>query len=581
MRRGRRWVGAALLAAALAASSVACSGSSSDGDRPGGDDAAPSAEPGERPCDRAPAPAPEAARVPGRHADRDITSFDGTRIRAHWFPLPGATPRDPAPVILMGPGWGQPGATDAASSEAFGATSITRLQRHGVHVLTWDPRGFGESEGTVQVNSPDAEGRDVQVLIDWVAARSGVQLDREGDPRVGMIGGSYGGGIQLVTAAADCRVDALVPFVAWHSLRTSLYKADTPKTGWGNLLAGVAADAPVDPHVARATRAMNETGAIAPADAEWFEERGPGDLVEDVTAPTLLVHGTVDTLFTLDEAITNYRILRDNGVPVAMLWHCGGHGTCLTHADDTERVQRAAMAWLDRWVHGDQDVDTGPAFSFVDQAGRTYAADGYPPPTGTPITARGSGTLPLVAGGGAGPLTDPPPPPAGDADLLRSLVLPVTPAPAAHAVTVPIPAPDEPALVVGAPELALTYQGTPGDGDRPTRVFAQLVDQATGLTVGNQITPIPVTLDGEEHTTEVPLEVVAHAVTPSSRLALQLVATTVAYAQPRLGGSVTFEEIEVALPVAEGLAPGPPRAPGASESTQPPSTEPPSTESTP
>ena len=37
-------------------------------------------------------------------------------------------------------------------------------------------------------------------------------------------------------------------------------------------------------------------------------------------------------------------------------------------------------------------------------------------------------------------------------------------------------------------------------GARPTRVFAQLVDDATGIVLGNQITPIQVVLDGRTHT---------------------------------------------------------------------------------
>ena len=57
----------------------------------------------------------------------------------------------------------------------------------------------------------------------------------------------------------------------------------------------------------------------------------PGDaLVDRIRVPTLLLQGTADTLFTLAEAITNYEILRGNGVPVKMIWFCGGHGACLT-----------------------------------------------------------------------------------------------------------------------------------------------------------------------------------------------------------------------------------------------------------
>ena len=62
-------------------------------------------------------------------------------------------------------------------------------------------------------------------------------------------------------------------------------------------------------------------------------------------------------------------------------------------------------------------------------------------------------------------------------------------------------------------------------------MFAQLVDDSTGIVLGNQITPIEVTLDGKAHTTTVPLEMVAFTAKPGAHLTLQLVATTAAYAQ--------------------------------------------------
>jgi hypothetical protein len=42
-------------------------------------------------------------------------------------------------------------------------------------------------------------------------------------------------------------------------------------------------------------------------------------------------------------------------------------------------------------------------------------------------------------------------------------------------------------------------------------------------------------------------------VTPESRLVLQLVATTVAYAVPRTGGEVTFSSIDLTLPTTGAL----------------------------
>ena len=110
-------------------------------------------------------------------------------------------------------------------------------------------------------------------------------------------------------------------------------------------------------------------------------------------------------------------------------------------------------------------------------------------------------------------------------------------------------------MVVGAPRLTLTYQGTVATGTRPTRVFAQLVDPTTGLVLGNQVTPVDVNLDGRTHTLTVPLEMVVFAGRPHATVELQLVATTVAFAQPRLGGAVHFARIAVSLPVAAGVAP--------------------------
>ena len=56
----------------------------------------------ERSCDQEPTMSPvEAAPVAAIRSDVDVTSFDGTTIRLHWFPAPGDGPH---PTILMGPG---------------------------------------------------------------------------------------------------------------------------------------------------------------------------------------------------------------------------------------------------------------------------------------------------------------------------------------------------------------------------------------------------------------------------------------------------------------------------------------------
>lgn len=272
-------------------------------------------------CDRPAIDPPQVVAVQGSATDHTMTSFDGTEIRLHWFPAPGDTP---APVVLMGPGWSLAGDTSMEKSPMFGAIGIGELNDAGYNVLTWDPRGFGESTGVVTANSADEEGRDVSLALDWLASLPQVELDRAGDPRTGMAGFSYGGGIQLTVAGVDCRVDAIVPGIAWNSLESSLYKGQIYESGWGDQLADLGANAgQLDPHITSARNSGSRTGTISDDDAAWFAERGPGDAVGRITAPTLIVQGTVDTLFSLDEAVTNHRLLTEAGTPTAMLWFCG------------------------------------------------------------------------------------------------------------------------------------------------------------------------------------------------------------------------------------------------------------------
>ncbi|HEV7720810.1 MAG TPA: CocE/NonD family hydrolase [Iamia sp.] len=496
----------------------------------------------------------EAVPVEGTPSDWDVTSFDGTTIRAHWFPVPEPAGADaaPAPTILMGPGWSQPGDTSQEGTPILGALSIRAMNERDYNVLTWDPRGFGASTGTATVNAPDAEGRDVQILLDWIAAQPAARTDADGDPRVGMVGASYGGGIQLTVAGIDCRVDALVPNIAWHSLETSLYPHETVKAGWAGVLSSVAAGARLDPHIVSANTSGQETGTLSDEDHQWFVDRGPGDLVEQIRTPTLLVHGTVDTLFTLNEAVTNFEILQANDVPVSMLWYCGGHGACLTDPGDPADITDASFAWLDRYLRDDADDagDDGTVVSVIDQEGQRWIGDDYPTDSDSDASlgaGSSGGTLALTAESVAGPLVD-----AASADLLTGLVSPITPARAETALELGIDLDDE-ALILGAPHLSLTYTGTAPDGPEPTRVFAQLVDEARDVVVGNQITAIPVELDGAEHTVEIDMEIVAQHVRAGDRLVLQIVATTPAYATPRLGGSIEVSAMSVELPTTEAL----------------------------
>jgi ABC-2 type transport system ATP-binding protein len=494
---------------------------------------------------------PEVAATPvaGSASDLDVTSFDGTPIRVHWFPA--AEEDEPLPTVLMGPGFGSAGNVSLdLQNPSDVSPAIVTLQAAGYNVLTWDPRGVGASGGLVSLNGPDEEGRDMQVILDWVAVQPEVEVDAVGDPRVGMVGYSYGGGIQLTTASIDCRVDAIVPGIAWHSLVSSLYPDDTVKSGWTGLLNLASAAAHRDPRVDQAI-AEAATGVLDPAEVDWFASRGVGDGIEHVAIPSLFIQGTVDTLFPLDEAVLNYQSLRARNVPTKLLWYCGGHGICLTNTDDAGRVRAATMAWLARYVQGDTTVDTGPAFDIVDDDGAVWTGDDVPVASSW-LEATADEGLDLTGDGGSGPATLPP----TVTDPTAGAIAGITASPATNAVTADVVATAD-ALVVGTPMLHLTYFGTtPDPGGAPTRVFAQLVDVQRGVVVGNQLTPIDVVLDGASHTIDQPLEMISQSLAAGDTLQLQLVASSSEYAVPALGGHIEFTSVDVRLPVVSSLIAG-------------------------
>ena len=477
--------------------------------------------------------------------DATVRSFDQTAISMHFFPAEGLAAGKRAPTVLIGPGWSMAGETDenSTSEELFGGVGVGSLRQAGYNVLTWDPRGFGSSGGQVEVDSPDYEARDVSALIDWLARQPEAQLDKAGDPRVGMNGSSYGGGIQWITAARDARVDAITPNISWNSLITSLYKERALKFGWGSILcgAGVAGSLPggllnpdgvqllrLNPHMFNTCVNGIVSGKIAPADEAWFAAHGPDTLLSRVKVPTLITQGTADTLFTLKEAIRNYASLRSRGVPVKMVWFCGGHGVCLTGSGEAGHVERAVLTWLARYLKRDTSVQTGPRFEWLADDAKWRSAPDYP------LTRRGS--LTAVTGQKALPIV-----PTSPSGAL------IAATPAVNAVEVALPAASGAAHLVGEPTLKLTYSGTAAPGQ--THVYAQIVD-GSGRVVGNQATPIPVTLDGALRTIERPLEPIAAEAVAGSSYRLQITPATTLYTPQRSAGAVTFARIEVALPIA-------------------------------
>jgi ABC-2 type transport system ATP-binding protein len=486
--------------------------------------------------------------------DVKVISFDGTPIYVHFFPAPGLQPGQTAPTILNGPGLSLPGETNpTAETNPFlpdQVIGMAPLLRNGYNVITWDPRGEWSSGGQLEINSPDFEANDVSAIISWLSEQPEACAAAGCDPRIGMVGASYGGGIQLVTAAIDPRVDAIVPTIAWNRLNSSLYKAEAFKSSWGTLLSAALTFtfARTNPRILPAAVWGLLSSTVTPADQQLLDERGPDELVANITAPTLLIQGTVDTLFTLQEAHENAMVLIGNGVPTKVLWYCGGHGACISSAHDGDLIEQRTLEWLARYVKGDVSVSTGPQFEWVDQRGELFSSNTYPVEQGPPLVAStgAGGVLPLISFlGGSGPQ-----PRAFEPGPIQGLLGFLSGARAANALNLTVPASATTTFVVGAPQLTFTYSGT----GVARHVYAQLVDDTTGLVLGNLVTPVPVTLDGQTHTVTVPMEMVAHTLRPGETVTLQLVASAVSYQTIWSLGTLNVSSMQLALPTADAAA---------------------------
>ncbi|MEV0369243.1 alpha/beta fold hydrolase [Streptomyces sp. NPDC050636] len=287
------------------------------------------------------------------------------------------------PAVLLGHGFG--GSKNDVRAEA------EQLARDGYAVLTWSARGFGKSTGKIGLNDPDGEVADVSRLIDWLAKRPEVRLDKTGDPRVGVAGASYGGAISLLAAGHDKRVDAIAPQITYWNLADALFPNGVFKKLWAGIFfttgsAGAPTGTPGRGSAPAASGgcgkfqadlcAMYERVAVSgkpdAAARALLEARSPSAVGDRIKVPTLIMQGQTDSLFPLGQADAMQQAIRKNGAPVDVDWIAGGHDG---GDRETARVQARTKAWFDRYLKGDKGADTGPAFR-VSRSGGVDSTDG-------------------------------------------------------------------------------------------------------------------------------------------------------------------------------------------------------------
>ena len=352
----------------------------------------------------------------------------------------------PAPAVLTTNGFGGSKDDQAGAAQAFG--------REGYVTLSYTGLGFPNSGCKIALDDPDYDGKAAKQLVDYLAGRkadnSGRVLDMvakngPGDPKVGMVGGSYGGQVQFAAASLDQRIDALIPIITWNDLSYSLAPNNTSlgtgghgvtystpgvhKKEWTSLFFAIGITdgiqgAGIDPTRLLGCPNFVDQACLSKAQLEAFgypdqatmdfaRHASVSSYLGKVKAPTLLVQGQKDSLFNLQEAAATYRGMQAQGTPVQMIWQSWGHSLGGSPAPGELDLTGAAplrstylggrfLNWFNRYVKGDTAVTTGPEFAYF-QDWVTYSGIATPAyassasfPVGQPARLYLSGAKDLV-----------------------------------------------------------------------------------------------------------------------------------------------------------------------------------------
>ncbi|MFF9015036.1 alpha/beta fold hydrolase [Streptomyces sp. NPDC014870] len=511
---------------------------------------------------------------PVHRADQQL-DMDGARIDTSYF-TSGASgaAADRRPAVLLGHGFG--GSKDDVRAQA------EQLARDGYAVLTWSARGFGASTGRIGLNDPAHEVKDVQRLIDWLAKRPEVQLDRAGDPRVGVTGASYGGAVSLLAAGYDTRVDAIAPQITYWNLADALFPNGVFKKLWAGIFfsagsgegegrgqeAGSGACGRFTDELCRLYQRVAVSGQPDAAARSLLEARSPSAVGDRIKVPTLVVQGQSDSLFPLTHADAMAKAIAANGAPVAVDWISGGHDG---GDRETERVEARIGEWFDHYLKRDEGASTGPAFR-VSRAGgvdstdgeaqlRGATADRYPGLTGGPVSLPLDAARPESFANPAGanpPAISAVPGIGGGLSQLSSLGVGLSlDFPGQYARFEAKPQ-TEPVRITGTPTVRVKVTSDSPDGSAV--LFGKVYD--VGPDGRQQVLPAqlvaPVRVDGAGkggRSVELTLPAIDHEVEAGHRLRLVLSATDLGYASPAAPATYTVAvESPLTVPTAPAVA---------------------------
>ena len=461
-----------------------------------------------------------------------VESFDGVEIPAVLFVPEGGADA----TILATHGWG------GSKSSVEGYAPL--LADNGYALVAFDQRGFGESTAEVGLSGPK-EVADVSALIDFVAADDRIANGPGDDPRIGMLGASYAGGIQLNAAAVDDRIDALVPVIPWHDLSFSLVPNGVPKLGWTSLLyaAGIEASrgltSPdpenlqrgVSPRLHELYAKATTQNRLPPEGESFLKVRSAVSKADRIDTPALVVQGWPDTLFTPNEGDRIVEDLRADGVDARLVLFNGGHTFTETAAPEEQvaEIESMAVGWFDQHVRGGES-DIAPLTYWDVQNGRFREADDFPPSNATIVEA----TLAELEGEGQSVVANTAAPTSTSHFSPEN-----TDAAPVSVATFDLAVGDD-IEVLGIPELSLSV--TPG-GAR-TFLFGKVyhVSDGEATLINNQVAPVAIEgTPGETQQVEFELVGFQRQFSAGDTLRVALASTDAGFSSARQGAAVAID----------------------------------------
>ena len=256
-------------------------------------------------------------------------------------------------------------------SKSDSRRDASRLAAQGYVVLAYTSRGFATSGGRVHLIDPTYEVADASRVLDTLARQPRVLLDGRNDPRVALVGTSYGGALALMGAAADPRVDSVVATATWNDLASAFFPSFTATSSgavlgpykqlWGaNFLLGSMGTASpgaagcgrFDNTTCRLFVAAAESGVASPELRKVLHRNSPRPTLGQIKAPVYLIQGMGDTLFGIDQSEATADALRAAGTPVAVRWINGGHDTAPSKTGPSAAERTQVEQSVDRWLAG-------------------------------------------------------------------------------------------------------------------------------------------------------------------------------------------------------------------------------------